>query len=523
MEPPRSSLRQLRAIGPLPGVVAFAVPLALCLAWGTNLGWGLPAPLAAASVGAGLGLAFLGLRLMHSTITLFAREGEGTLAPWDPTRRLVVTGPYHRVRNPMITGVFTLLCGEALATGSPAIAVWTAAFGTVNAIYMPLAEEPGLVKRFGEDYLDYKRNVPRWIPRLTPWLPALVVVAALALMAAPAGASTISSDRVESSPADARGYWTPERMREATPLEGPAFPDQVEPAPAPADSGASAAAGPTLFADPSDEEISPSLDTLYPERIHGRLFFKIGPSDASCSATVVTSHNRNVILTAGHCLVTPTPSEPLWSTNVIFVPAYYDGATPFGTYAGTVLRAPSLWSFEGFPEFDVGTVNLTAGPGGQIEDVLGSRGISFNRPGDRYKKNKTEFQIFGYPGEPSAFYDAERPILCRSKFKGFELFTDSPKAGPCNMKEGSSGGGYVLSGGILNSVVSHTACGTDPNCTLIAGTYLGDTAFSLWKQAGGGISKGRKKKLNACKRKPKQGGKKANCIWEAQQFEPTRR
>jgi protein-S-isoprenylcysteine O-methyltransferase Ste14 len=39
----------------------------------------------------------------------------------------------------------------------------------LGLLLIPLLEEPGLVKRFGEDYLSYKRNVPRWIPRWTPW------------------------------------------------------------------------------------------------------------------------------------------------------------------------------------------------------------------------------------------------------------------------------------------------------------------------------------------------------------------
>ena len=44
------------------------------------------------------------------------------------------------------------------------------AFGVIiNVIYIPLSEEPGLARRFGDDYLEYKRNVPRWVPRLTPW------------------------------------------------------------------------------------------------------------------------------------------------------------------------------------------------------------------------------------------------------------------------------------------------------------------------------------------------------------------
>jgi protein-S-isoprenylcysteine O-methyltransferase Ste14 len=53
--------------------------------------------------------------------------------------------------------------------GSAALLVWFGAFFAVNAIWMPLVEEPGLVERFGDDYRRYKRAVPRWIPRRTPW------------------------------------------------------------------------------------------------------------------------------------------------------------------------------------------------------------------------------------------------------------------------------------------------------------------------------------------------------------------
>jgi protein-S-isoprenylcysteine O-methyltransferase Ste14 len=97
---------------------------------------------------------------------LFARVGEGTLAPWDPTRKLVVRGPYRHVRNPMITGVLAILLGEAALFGSWPLLVWAFGFFALNAIYMPLVEEPGLVRRFGDDYVRYRRNVPRWLPRL---------------------------------------------------------------------------------------------------------------------------------------------------------------------------------------------------------------------------------------------------------------------------------------------------------------------------------------------------------------------
>jgi protein-S-isoprenylcysteine O-methyltransferase Ste14 len=86
-------------------------------------------------------------------------------------RKLVVEGPYRHVRNPMITGVMSILLGEAVGLGSPPLLIWFALFFTVNAVYMPLVEEPGLARRFGDDYAVYKRNVPRWLPRPRPWTP----------------------------------------------------------------------------------------------------------------------------------------------------------------------------------------------------------------------------------------------------------------------------------------------------------------------------------------------------------------
>jgi protein-S-isoprenylcysteine O-methyltransferase Ste14 len=167
-----SAWRHVRAIGLLPVVNAGLVPLAIVvLSDSVNPGWGLPTPLAVLVTVAGAASAAFGLTLMYRTIRLFATRGEGTLAPWDPPRRLVVEGPYRHVRNPMISGVWFLLAGEALVLGSPWIAVWLAAFATANVIYMPLSEEPGLERRFGDEYRAYKRAVPAWIPRVRPWEP----------------------------------------------------------------------------------------------------------------------------------------------------------------------------------------------------------------------------------------------------------------------------------------------------------------------------------------------------------------
>ena len=119
--------------------------------------------------GVGVPLVCAGLALWLWTVRLFARIGRGTLAPWDPTERLVVEGPYAHVRNPMITAVLAVLVGEALVFGSTAIAIWAAAFAVVNHVFFLAYEEPSVERRFGDEYRRYKRNVPRWIPRRTPY------------------------------------------------------------------------------------------------------------------------------------------------------------------------------------------------------------------------------------------------------------------------------------------------------------------------------------------------------------------
>jgi protein-S-isoprenylcysteine O-methyltransferase Ste14 len=164
-----SPWRHAIAIALLPGTVTIVVP-AFILASGDGPGAGWGAGLASAlTVAAGALLIAAGLSLWVWTVRLFARIGRGTLAPWDPTQRLVVEGPYRHVRNPMITAVLAVLAGEGLAFGSAGILFWAAAFLAINWTYFVLSEEPGLERRFGAEYRDYKANVPRWLPRRTPW------------------------------------------------------------------------------------------------------------------------------------------------------------------------------------------------------------------------------------------------------------------------------------------------------------------------------------------------------------------
>jgi protein-S-isoprenylcysteine O-methyltransferase Ste14 len=154
--------------------VMMTVFIPAVIVWST----GVPAPDLGTVRGALLALTgglliVLGLGMLVWTVVLFDRVGEGTLAIGSPVK-LVVRGPYRHVRNPMMTAVFCIQLGTAIATASPWLFGWFVFFFTCVLIAIRGVEEPHLRRRFGTDYDEYRRNVPRWIPRLTSWEPSRV-------------------------------------------------------------------------------------------------------------------------------------------------------------------------------------------------------------------------------------------------------------------------------------------------------------------------------------------------------------
>jgi protein-S-isoprenylcysteine O-methyltransferase Ste14 len=163
-------LRHALAIAILPLTVAVLVPAWIGRRTHLTLHTGAGVSELALQI---LGLVSLaiGLMLFVSSLRQFVSRGRGTLAPWDPPVHLVVHGPYRYVRNPMISGVIFVLIGEALVLLSRPHAAWAAAVFAINAIYIPLLEEPMLRERFGDEYREYTRHVPRLFPRVRPWMP----------------------------------------------------------------------------------------------------------------------------------------------------------------------------------------------------------------------------------------------------------------------------------------------------------------------------------------------------------------
>jgi protein-S-isoprenylcysteine O-methyltransferase Ste14 len=144
-----------------PGVIAGLVPW-LLTGWETHAWWPPLRVLGGVLIG-------VGLAVLLEAFVRFAVEGVGTPAPVAPPEGLVVGGAYRHVRNPMYLAVAALIVGQALLLGRPALFAYVAVFGVAVAAFVHGYEEPVLARRFGSEYEDYRRAVPAWRPRLTPW------------------------------------------------------------------------------------------------------------------------------------------------------------------------------------------------------------------------------------------------------------------------------------------------------------------------------------------------------------------
>ncbi len=131
--------------------------------------WEIPAP-SPLRIIFGAVLIALGLIPPVHAFIQFAKAG-GTPMPVAPTERLVVTGFNRFVRNPMYLGLLIAILGQALLFDSPWLVLYAATGWIATASFVHWYEEPTLVRTYGEQYEEYRRNVPAWTPRLTPWTP----------------------------------------------------------------------------------------------------------------------------------------------------------------------------------------------------------------------------------------------------------------------------------------------------------------------------------------------------------------
>nr|MDO8097538.1 methyltransferase [Candidatus Njordarchaeota archaeon] len=159
--PQMGKWQHVKAIIALPGSVVVFIPATLAIllndfhfGWIPEIGWDLGTYSSFIPILSGTTPMCVGLLILIKTNVQFSSIGEGTLAPWNPTRRLIVAGIYRHVRNPMRIGVYFVLFGESILFGSTSVLVWFLSFAIFNHLYIVKKEEPGLVKRFGSEYLE---------------------------------------------------------------------------------------------------------------------------------------------------------------------------------------------------------------------------------------------------------------------------------------------------------------------------------------------------------------------------------
>ncbi|MFF4362743.1 methyltransferase family protein [Streptomyces sp. NPDC001604] len=110
-----------------------------------------------------------GAVVLLSAYVRFVVEGSGTPAPVAPPEHLVVGGLYRYVRNPMYVAVVAAIGGQGLLLARPVLFGYGACAAGAMWAFATWYEQPALTRRFGADYTRYRRAVPGWWPRMTPW------------------------------------------------------------------------------------------------------------------------------------------------------------------------------------------------------------------------------------------------------------------------------------------------------------------------------------------------------------------
>ena len=213
--------------------------------------------------------------------------------------------------------------------------------------------------------------------------------------------------------------------------------------------------------------------TLDPYSTHGRIFGRYKGNQFSCSGTVINTPSNRAIMTAGHCL----HERGVWSSHIVFVPAYQNGRRPFGNFYAKTLWVLDGWLNENF-NFDVGMISVRANSRGKPGNVVGARGWATGVGRNQF------FEAFGYPAGANR---GQQLRYCGSPYLGDDRSTYRDPGPPtmrisCNMAGGSSGGGWVIDEEFTNSVVSY---GYSAQRNRLYGPYFGLAVKRLINRVGG--------------------------------------
>jgi hypothetical protein len=223
--------------------------------------------------------------------------------------------------------------------------------------------------------------------------------------------------------------------------------------------------------------------TYPPAKQTGRLFYYMPQQsrDSFCTATVVSSYNRSLLWTAGHCVLGHRDSNnnwvgPTWHQRLMFCPGYRPTTTnpcPYGKWTARNWDTTSFWRQNEDFRYDVAVVLMAPYNGWKIGNWVGYQGIYFNAA------SRLGVYAFGHPGATDSRWTAtftQELYYCRGTNS---VATDGNLLLGCTMIGGASGGPWFASfNGYYGYVISVNS--NKPNCNIMAASYQGSVAKNLW-------------------------------------------
>ncbi|WP_353826413.1 trypsin-like serine peptidase [Agromyces sp. SYSU T0242] len=294
----------------------------------------------------------------------------------------------------------------------------------------------------------------------------LLAAPTAASAAPPTGAAGVDRHDVPAAErAAAAGYWTADRMRSAIPAEA-LLAGKAASTPA-----ADVAAGaPVTYGKPAPTgDITLMAANESPVSNIGKVFFSLGGRNYVCSGNAVSSANGSVVATAAHCV---HEGHGRYATNWTFVPAYENGAAPYGQWVATSLAAPRQWTKGGDITYDTAFATVGTLGGKTLQATVGGTAIAFNQA------RGLSYDAFGYPA--AAPFNGQTLKSCSGTATDDPYGQTQSQGIPCDMTGGSSGGPWFMGNGAQNSVNSF-GYNNIPN--VMFGPYYGSVAQATYATA----------------------------------------
>jgi len=281
--------------------------------------------------------------------------------------------------------------------------------------------------------------------------------------ATPSGVEIHAAATTKAAADRVTAYWTAARMRHAVPAKAPSTTNASS---APVAKGQPQAVSPRA---------KPGGTTTYPANVvatTGKVFFTEAGTNYVCSGTATTSGNQSVVTTAGHCV---NEGPGAYVTNFAFVPAYDNGAQPYGKWTARTLVTTTQWAQQGDITYDGGFAVMNLINGKTLQATVGGQGIGFN------VARGLTYNAYGYPA--AGKFNGQTLRSCSGTATPDPYNQTQSQGIPCDMTGGSSGGPWLINNNTtLNSVNSFGYQGLR---NTMFGPYFGTAIQSAYNTAAG--------------------------------------